>query len=150
MPKGPARVLMPYGGELRAARQSFARAAVLRLALRRGDMVLPGSWELRTEIVECYAIPAERVEVHSWGVSEELIAARPLISPESVRASLGIPDGAIVVLSIRAASPIYQTLSIVSAFAQALPSLTRPLPSCVRWRSRRPGVRTADPRNLLP
>jgi hypothetical protein len=122
LPKGPARVLMPYGGELRAARRSVTRACVLRLALRRGAMVLPGSEELKAELVDRYAIPAERVEVHSWGVDEDLITAQPLISPKAVRSSLGIPRDATVVLSVRATSAIYRTLSIVSAFTQAAPS----------------------------
>jgi len=120
LPKGPARVLNPYGGELRAARRSPARAAVLRLALRRGDMVLPVSEELRAEIVTRYAIPAERVQVLSWGVAEDLIAAQPLISPKAVRSSFGIPHDATIVLSVRTISATYRTLDIVSAFAQAV------------------------------
>jgi len=120
LPKGPARVLNPYGGELRAARRSPARAAVLRLALRRGDMVLPVSEELRAEIVTRYAIPAERVQVLSWGVAEDLIAAQPLISPKAVRSSFGIPHDATVVLSVRTISATYRTLDIVSAFAHAV------------------------------
>jgi len=119
LPKGPARVLNPYGGELRAARRSLVRAAVLQLALRRGHMVLPVSEELRAEIVGRYAISAERVQVLSWGVVEDLIAAQPLISPKAVRSRFGIPHDATVVLSVRTTSATYRTLELVAAFAQA-------------------------------
>jgi glycosyltransferase involved in cell wall biosynthesis len=119
LPGNTARVLNPYGGEFRAARRSRTRAAILRQVLRRGDMVLPVSAEIRAEILHHYAIPAQRVRVLSWGVSEELIEAQPRIDPAAVRAAVGIPAEATTVLSVRTTSSTYRTLEIVSAFAQA-------------------------------
>jgi glycosyltransferase involved in cell wall biosynthesis len=119
LPVGPARVLSPYGGDLRAARRSPGRAAMLRLALHRADMVLPCSAELGAEVAGRYAVSAERMRVLSWGVAEHLIASQPTISPSSVRAGLGIPSNATVVLSVRSTSATYRTLEIVSAFADA-------------------------------
>ena len=122
LPRNTARVLNPYGGEFRAARRSRARAAILRQVLRQGDMVLPVSEEIRAEIVHRYAIPAQRVRLLSWGVSEELIEARPGIDPGAVRAAFGIPANATAVLSVRTTSATYRTLEIVSAFARAAAS----------------------------
>jgi glycosyltransferase involved in cell wall biosynthesis len=122
LPGNTARVLNPYGGEFRAARRSPARAAILRQVLRRGDMVLPVSEEIRAEILHRYAIPAQRVRLLSWGVSQELIEAQPGIAPGPVRAAFGIPAEATAVLSVRTTSATYRTLEIVSAFAQAAAS----------------------------
>lgn len=122
LPRNTARVLNPYGGEFRAARRSRARAAILRQVLRRGDMVLPVSEEIRAEILHRYAIPAHRVRLLSWGVSEELIEAQPRINPGAVRAAFGIPAKATTVLSVRTTSATYRTLEIVSAFTQAAAS----------------------------
>lgn len=122
LPAHTARVLNPYGGEFRAARRSRVRAAILRHVLRRGDLVLPVSEEIRAEIVHRYAIPAPRVRLLSWGVSEELIRAQPGIDPLAVRAAFGIPATATTVLSVRTTSATYRTLEIVSAFAQAAAS----------------------------
>ncbi|HEY5989265.1 MAG TPA: glycosyltransferase, partial [Streptosporangiaceae bacterium] len=43
LPSGPARVVTPWGSELRAAHGSPARSALVRLALGRADMALPTS-----------------------------------------------------------------------------------------------------------
>lgn len=119
LPDGPARILSPYGGDLRAARHSPGRAAMLRLALHRADMVLPCSAELGAEVAGRYAVPAQRMRVLSWGVAERLIATQPTISPGNVRARLGIPFNATIVLSVRSTSATYRTLEIASAFADA-------------------------------
>ena len=119
LPGGPARVLSPYGGDLRAARHSFGRAAMLRLALRQADMVLPCSAELGAEVATRYAVPADRMQVLSWGVAGHLIATQPSISPSGIRAGFGIPPNATVVLSVRSTSATYRTLEIASAFADA-------------------------------
>ena len=122
LPRNTARVLNPYGGEFRAARRSRARAAILRQVLRRGDMVLPVSEEIRAEILHRYAVPAQRVRLLSWGVSEQLIEAQPGVDPGAVRAAFGIPAKATAVLSVRTTSATYRTLEIVSGFAQAAAS----------------------------
>ncbi len=122
LPGGPARVLSPYGGDLRAARDSAARAAMLGVALRRADMVLPCSAELGAEVTERYAVPPARVRVLSWGVDENLIATHSSISRGAVRSAFGIPGDATVVLSVRSTSATYRTLEIVSAFADAATS----------------------------
>lgn len=122
LPAGPARVLSPYGGDLRSARKSAARAAMLRTALRRADMVLPCSAELGVEVMGRYAVPPARVRVLSWGVAEDLIAAHSSISREAVRLAFGIPGDATVVLSVRTTGAIYRSAEIVSAFAEAAAS----------------------------
>ena len=119
LPRGPARVVTPWGSELRAARRSVLRAKVVRLALCRAGIVLPTSAEVAAELAGGYGVPAARIRVLSWGVSADLISALPAISVAAVRADFGIPDDAIVVLSMRSTSAIYRTREIVSAFAQA-------------------------------
>jgi glycosyltransferase involved in cell wall biosynthesis len=119
LPSGPARVVTPWGSELRAAERSAARAAVIRMAVARADLVLPTSAEVAAEMIGRYRVPAWRTRVLSWGVAEELIAAQPSIRPETIRASWGIPRDATVVLSIRSVSATYRTRELVSAFAQA-------------------------------
>ncbi len=66
LPPGPARVVTPWGSELHAARHSAARAAVLRLALRQADLVLPTSAAVATEVTSGYAVPPARTRVLSW------------------------------------------------------------------------------------
>jgi glycosyltransferase involved in cell wall biosynthesis len=122
LPAGPARVLSPYGGDLRAARRSPARAAMLWLALHQADMVLPCSAELGAEIATRYAVPPQRMEVLSWGVAEQLINAQPTVSSGTIRAEFGIPAHATIVLSVRSTSATYRTLEIISAFADAATS----------------------------
>jgi glycosyltransferase involved in cell wall biosynthesis len=122
LPGGPGRVLSPYGGDLRAARHSAIRAAMLGVALRRADVVLPCSAELGAEVMERYAVSPARVNVLSWGVAEDLIAVHSSISRSAVRWAFGIPDDATVVLSVRSTSATYRTLEIVSAFAEAATS----------------------------
>jgi hypothetical protein len=95
------------------------RAAVIQLALRRADVVLPCSAEVAAEVTGRYAFPPERAPVLSWGVSEDLIAARPSISAQAVRSAFGIPADAMVVLSIRSTAATYRVLEVVDAFAQA-------------------------------
>jgi glycosyltransferase involved in cell wall biosynthesis len=118
LPRGPVQVVTPWGSELRAARNSVARASVVRFAARRAGLVLPTSPSVAAEMIERYAVPPARVRVFSWGVDEALIAAYPFISSGSVRASVGIPADATVVLSVRSTAAVYRTLEIVSAFAR--------------------------------
>ncbi len=70
-------------------------------------------------MIERYRVLPARTRVYSWGVAENLIAARNSISPGSVRDAFGIPADATVVLSVRSAAATYRTLEIVSAFARA-------------------------------
>jgi glycosyltransferase involved in cell wall biosynthesis len=119
LPSGPVQVVTPWGSELRAARNSVARASVVRFAARRAGLVLPTSPSVAAEMIDRYAVPPTRVRVLSWGVDEALIAAYPSISPGPVRASIGIPADATVVLSVRSTAAVYRTLEIVSAFARA-------------------------------
>jgi len=119
LPRGPARVVTPWGSELRAARHSAARAAMVRLALRRADLVLPTSAEVAAELADRYRVPPARIRVLSWGVPAELISELPRISAAAVRSEFGVPADAIVVISIRSTSATYRTREIVSAFAQA-------------------------------
>jgi glycosyltransferase involved in cell wall biosynthesis len=119
LPRGPVQVVTPWGSELRAARNSVARASVVRFAARRAGLVLPTSPSVAAEMIDRYAVPPARVRVFSWGVDRALIAAYPSISPGSVRASLGIPADATVVLSVRSTAAVYRTLEIVSAFVRA-------------------------------
>jgi glycosyltransferase involved in cell wall biosynthesis len=118
-PGRPARVVTPWGSELRAARSSPPRAAVARLALRRADLVLPTSAEVAQEVSDRYRVPRQRTEVLSWGVPAELIAALRAIRPASVRSAYGIPLKATVVLSVRSTTATYRVSDIVAAFAQA-------------------------------
>jgi glycosyltransferase involved in cell wall biosynthesis len=119
LPPGPPRVVTPWGSELRAARRSAAKAAVIRLAVSRADLVLPTSAEVAAEMMDRYAVPAARTRVLSWGVADELIAALSSVRPAAVRAAYGIPAGATMVLSIRSTSATYRTREVASAFAQA-------------------------------
>ena len=119
LPRGPAMVVTPWGSELRAARRSVPRAAVIRLALRRAGLVLPTSAEAAAEATGRYRVPRARIQVLSWGVSADLISARPRISAAAVRQEFGIPACATVVLSIRSASATYRTREIVAAFRRA-------------------------------
>jgi glycosyltransferase involved in cell wall biosynthesis len=119
LPRGLVKVVTPWGSELRAARSSAARAAVVRRAVQRADLILPTSAWAAAEMVGRYAVPPTRVRVFSWGVDETLVAAHPSIPPGPVRAALGIPADATAVLSVRSTAAVYRTLEIVSAFARA-------------------------------
>lgn len=119
LPGGSARVVTPWGSELRAAQHSAVRATVIRLALRRADLVLPTSAEVAAELADRYRVPPARTRVLSWGVAASLISALPHIRVAAVRSDFGIPADATVVLSIRSASATYRTREIVSAFAEA-------------------------------
>jgi hypothetical protein len=75
------------------------RAAVVRLAVRRADLILPTSLAVAAEMISCYAVPPARTRVLSWGVSAVLVAARASVSAAAVRQAFGIPADATVVLS---------------------------------------------------
>jgi glycosyltransferase involved in cell wall biosynthesis len=119
LPRGPLQVVTPWGSELGAARGSAARAAVIRRAVQRADLILPTSAWVAAEMIERYAVPPARVRVFSWGVDETLITAHRSIPPDPIRVYLGIPADATAVLSVRTTAPVYRTLEIVSAFARA-------------------------------
>jgi glycosyltransferase involved in cell wall biosynthesis len=119
LPRGSALVVTPWGSELRAASHSAPRATVIRLALRRANLVLPTSAEVAAELADRYRVPPTRIRVLSWGVSADLIQRLPTISAATVRSDLGIPADATVVLSVRSTSATYRTREIVSAFARA-------------------------------
>jgi glycosyltransferase involved in cell wall biosynthesis len=119
LPAGPPRVVTPWGSELRAARRSAARAAVIRLAVRRADLVLPTSAEVAGEMMNRYRVSAARIRVLSWGVADELISARASVRPDAIRSAFGIPADATVVLSVRSATATYRIREVVSAFAEA-------------------------------
>lgn len=121
----PARLTLvatPWGSEVRAARHSALRSAVIRRIVRRADLVLPTSPSVGDEMHRAYAVPAARIQVFSWGVAGDIIAAQPLISPAAVRSAYGIPGDAIVVTSLRTTAPTYRVREIVQAFARAAAS----------------------------
>jgi glycosyltransferase involved in cell wall biosynthesis len=120
LPAGSLQVATPWGGEIRAARRSVPRGAVIWLTLRRADLVLPTSREVAAELTRPYRVPPGRIRVLSWGVSADLISALPRISAAAVRAEFGIPADATAVLSTRSTSATYRTREIVSAFARAV------------------------------
>jgi glycosyltransferase involved in cell wall biosynthesis len=119
LPHGPACAVTPWGSELWAARYSVGRAAVVRLALRKADLVMPTSTAVAREVTTHYGVQAKRVRVLSWGVGETLIAAQSSISRNVVRSAYEIPAQAIVVLSIRSAAATYRIHEIMSAFVDA-------------------------------
>jgi len=137
LPPGPPRVVTPWGSELRAARHGILRAAVARRALRSADLALPTSAAVAAELTGRYAMPSRRVRVLSWGVAEDLIAARPRIRRGAARAGFGLPADATVILSCRSTSATYRTSEIVSAFSTAAAS--RPGLFLVLLRGHRPG-----------
>jgi glycosyltransferase involved in cell wall biosynthesis len=112
-------VVTPWGSELRAGRHSPARAAVIRLALRRANLVLPTSAEVAAEVAARYRVPAARIRVLSWGVPDILFARLSSVSTASIREQLGVPPQATVVLSVRSATRTYRVREIVTAFAAA-------------------------------
>lgn len=122
LPARPALVATPWGSEIRAARHSALRSAVIRRIVRRAELVLPTSPSVGDEMIRSYAVPAARIQVFSWGVAGDIIAAQPLISPAAVRSAYGIPRDAIVVTSLRTAAPTYRVREIVQAFARAAAS----------------------------
>lgn len=115
-------VATPWGSEVRAACRSALRAAVIRRIVRRARLVLPTSPAVGAEMSTSYAVPADRIQVFSWGVAGEIIAARPLIAPAAVRSAYGIPREAVVVTSVRTAALTYRVREIVQAFAAAAAS----------------------------
>ena len=119
LPGGAPRVVTPWGSEIRAARRSAAQTTVVRLALRRADLVLPTSAEVAAELADRYRVRPARIRVLSWGVSADLIQRLLTISAATVRSDLGIPADATVLLSVRSTSASYRTREIVSAFARA-------------------------------
>ena len=119
LPRGIPVVATPWGSELRAARRSPPRTAVIWLALRRAALVLPTSAAVAAELASRYAIPPARIRVLSWGVPAELISALPGIRGPAVRREFGIPADATVVLAIRSAAATYRTREVVAAFARA-------------------------------
>lgn len=121
LPRGPARVLTPWGSEIRAAQHSGTRAAVIRQALRQADMVLPCSPDVAAEVTGRYAVPSTQTQVFSWGVAADLIAAHPAIDRAAVRSDFGLPRYSTVVLSMRSTAATYRTQEIVDAFALAAP-----------------------------
>ena len=92
---------------------------MIRRIVRRAELVLPTSPAVGEEMSRSYAVPAARIQVFSWGVAGEIIAAQPLISPAAVRSAYGIPRDALVVTSLRTAAPTYRVREIVQAFANA-------------------------------
>ncbi|MEU5908111.1 glycosyltransferase family 4 protein [Micromonospora sp. NPDC047467] len=123
-PRRPARVVTPWGVDLQSARRSRIRRWVARAALRRSDLVLPTAGSVRTEIVERYRIPVDRVRTVSWGVDDTLFALRDTVMPASVRREFGIPVEATVLFAARTAGPVYRTSEVLRAFAQV--ATTRP------------------------
>lgn len=119
LPAGVPRVVTPWGSELRAARRSAVRRAVIRRVAGRADLVLLTSTEVAAEMVSRYAVPAARTRVLSWGVAAELISAATPVSA-SVLAAYGIPADATVVLSIRSATATYRVREVVAAFGRAV------------------------------
>lgn len=119
LPAGPPRVITPWGSELRSARRSAARAAVIRLAVNRADLVLPTSAQVAAEMMSRYAAPAARTRVLSWGVTDELISVQPSIRRDAIRSAFGLPPDATVVLSVRTTSATYRIREVVSAFGRA-------------------------------
>jgi glycosyltransferase involved in cell wall biosynthesis len=118
LPRGLAVVVTPWGSELRAAQRSALRAAVIWLALRRADLVLPTSAEVAAELAGKYRVRRTRIRVLSWGVPADLISELPRFSAAVIRSEFGVPANATVVLSIRSTSATYRTCEIVSGFAR--------------------------------
>jgi glycosyltransferase involved in cell wall biosynthesis len=116
------RIVMPWGSEMRAAARSRVRRWLVRMALRRADLVLPTSASMSREVVEGHGIPTARVQTVSWGVDDALFDLATRIDPKRVRLRYGIPPAATVVLSPRTMGPVYRTAEIVTAFASVAAS----------------------------
>ncbi|MFC0031572.1 glycosyltransferase family 4 protein [Micromonospora chaiyaphumensis] len=121
VPRTTARVVTPWGSELRFASRSRWRARVARSALRRAALVVPTSRSVAGEVVDRYGVPASRAVTVSWGVDDEFLRMRDGVDRAAVRAGLGVPADARVVLSMRGAGQVYRTDDILRAFAAAAP-----------------------------
>jgi glycosyltransferase involved in cell wall biosynthesis len=119
LPRGIPRVVTPWGSDLRDAASSRLRRWVAGAALRRADLVLPTCAAVTAEVTGRYRVPAGRVATLSWGVDDALVRARRQVRPAAVRAELGVPAAATVVLAVRGTAPVYRTGTILAAFAAA-------------------------------
>ncbi|WP_262283668.1 glycosyltransferase family 4 protein [Micromonospora sp. MA102] len=117
VPRATARVVTPWGSELRFAARSRWRAQVARSALRRAALVVPTSRSVTREVVDTYGVPASRTVTVSWGVDDDFLRMRDSVNPAAVRAGLGVPPDARVVLSMRGAGQVYRTDEILRAYA---------------------------------
>ncbi|WP_200210540.1 glycosyltransferase family 4 protein [Micromonospora coerulea] len=119
LPRGAARVVTPWGSELRTATGSRLRRWVTRHAFRRADLVLPTSASLTAEVTTRYRIPTARTATLSWGVDDALLGLRDTVRRSEVRREFGVPAGATVLLSMRGTAPVYRTDDILGAYAHA-------------------------------
>lgn len=103
-------VAMAWGSDVLAAGRW--RRAVCRFTIRRADLVLADSEDVRERLVKLGATPA-RTQLVSWGV--DLEAFSPPADRRTTRERLGLA-GDLLILSPRALEPHYNSDVIIRAF----------------------------------
>jgi glycosyltransferase involved in cell wall biosynthesis len=115
-PKGPPRILMPWGNDVEY--DPFCSEAARRLvayALRNVEHVVGNTPNLAAYLHERFGVPLEKVTGFSWGVDLGIFRPGLKDAAEAMRAKIGIPPRARVVLSPRNFAPYWQVDAIVRA-----------------------------------
>jgi glycosyltransferase involved in cell wall biosynthesis len=89
---------------------------ITSFALKMADLITVNSVDLRSRAIALGALP-ERVELHNWGI--DLDSFDPGVESD-VRHSMGIGEGAPVVLSMRGFKPFYNIDIVVEAIPLVL------------------------------
>ncbi len=111
----PRFVVTPWGSDLYIqARKSLVARALAKIVLQRAELVTADSKDLLDLAIKLGA-HSDKAHLIQWGVDLDLFMPG---SAEPLRAALGIPAGP-VILSPRAAAPLYNLDNIVKAFAVA-------------------------------
>ncbi|MHA2051962.1 MAG: glycosyltransferase [Candidatus Hodarchaeales archaeon] len=99
-------VVSPYGSDFFSI--SWIRRFVLRLLLRRADLIIPHSDEMVTQLIKDYSVSKNKIFRIHTGVDLKKWKKPSNSTLTAYRKRLDIPEGSVVFLSYRNCQSIYQ------------------------------------------
>ena len=114
----PTLASMSWGSDvLLEAEEQPALAARVQAVADASALVQCDSAAVERVLVERYAVPPERIVRFPWGIDPDHFT--PGSYPLALARRLGVPDGAMVVLSTRNFEPVYDIPTVLAAFEKA-------------------------------
>ncbi len=117
---GAPRTLVVWGGDVQLfAETSLLHHAMCRFALQSVESVAVCAAPIGTRVIEAFGVTEARVHPISFGVDTTLFAPRRGEARDRLRASLGLPQEALVITSVRRFDPLWGCQVVLEACLRA-------------------------------
>lgn len=119
---GPPRILMPWGNDIiHDPFQSERARQLVTFALNNVERIVGNFPEMPEHLQKNFGVPPEKVTAFPWGVNLKVFCRQEDDDNEKLRAELGIPPKAQIILSPRNFAPYWGIETIV----QSIPHIVK-------------------------